>query len=88
MSYIGNFFALLIKKRIKNESKIQDSIYKADISVEITRKKILDTLEGDEEKINRLIEWANDGPANSRVESVEVQDEIFIGEFSKFDVLY
>ena len=45
-------------------------------------------LEGDEEKINRLVEWANDGPANSRVESVEVQDEKFIGEFSKFDVLY
>ena len=45
-------------------------------------------LEGDEEKINKLIEWANDGPANSRVESVEVQDEKFIGEFSKFDVLY
>ena len=45
-------------------------------------------LEGDEEKINRLVEWANNGPANSRVEYVEVQDEKFIGEFSKFDVLY
>tara|TARA_B110000977_G_scaffold15922_1_gene19436 strand:- start:593 stop:796 length:204 start_codon:yes stop_codon:yes gene_type:complete len=55
MSYIGNFFALLIKKRIKNESKIQDSIYKADISLEITRKKILDTLEGDEEKVKKAI---------------------------------
>jgi len=44
--------------------------------------------EGDEEKINRIIEWAHGGPANARVEDVEIQNEKFIGEFSKFDVLY
>ena len=45
-------------------------------------------LEGDEEKINRIIEWAHGGPANARVEDVEIQNEKFIEEFSKFDVLY
>ena len=45
-------------------------------------------LEGDEEKINRIIEWAHGGPANARVEDVEIQNEKFIDEFSKFDVLY
>jgi acylphosphatase len=45
-------------------------------------------LEGDEEKVNRLIEWSHGGPANARVEDVEIQNEKFIGEFSKFDVLY
>jgi acylphosphatase len=45
-------------------------------------------LEGDEEKINRIIEWAHGGPANARVEDVEIQNEKFIGEFSNFDVLY
>ena len=45
-------------------------------------------LEGDEEKINRLVEWVHSGPANSRVEYVEVQNEKSIAEFSKFDVLY
>ena len=45
-------------------------------------------LEGDEEKMNRIIEWAHGGPANARVEDVEIQNEKFIGEFSKFDVLY
>ena len=45
-------------------------------------------LEGNEEKINRIIEWAHGGPANARVEDVEIQNEKFIGEFSKFDVLY
>jgi len=45
-------------------------------------------LEGDEEKINRLVEWAHGGPANARVKDVEIKNEQFIGEFSKFDVLY
>ncbi len=45
-------------------------------------------LEGDEEKVTRLIEWSHGGPANARVEDVEIQNEKFTGEFSKFDVLY
>ncbi len=45
-------------------------------------------LEGDVEKINRLIEWAHGGPANARVEDVEIRNEKFSAEFSKFDVLY
>jgi acylphosphatase len=45
-------------------------------------------LEGDEEKISRLVEWAHGGPANARVEDVEIRNEKFTDEFSKFDVLY
>jgi acylphosphatase len=45
-------------------------------------------LEGDEEKVIRLVEWSHGGPANARVEDVEIRNEKFIGEFSKFDVLY
>ena len=45
-------------------------------------------LEGDEEKVSRLVEWAHGGPANARVEDVEIRNEKFDGEFSKFDVLY
>ena len=45
-------------------------------------------LEGDEEKISKIIGWAHGGPANARVEDVEIRNEKFIGEFSKFDVLY
>ncbi len=45
-------------------------------------------LEGDEEKINRLVEWSHGGPANARVEDVEIHNEKFSGEFTKFDVLY
>ncbi len=45
-------------------------------------------LEGKEEKVNRLVEWAHGGPANARVEDVDIHNEKFAEEFSKFDVLY
>jgi len=45
-------------------------------------------LEGDEEKVSRLVEWAHGGPANAIVEDVEIKNEKFISEFTKFDVLY
>jgi acylphosphatase len=45
-------------------------------------------LEGDEEDINNLVEWCHGGPANARVEDVEIRNEKFTNEFSKFDVLY
>ena len=45
-------------------------------------------LEGNEENVNVLVEWSHGGPANARVEDVEIRNEKFTNEFSKFDVLY
>lgn len=45
-------------------------------------------LEGDEEKVSRLVEWAHGGPANARVEDVDIRNEKFTSEFSTFDVRY
>ncbi|MDH3361145.1 MAG: acylphosphatase [Nitrosopumilus sp.] len=45
-------------------------------------------LEGDEDKVSRLVEWAHGGPANARVEDVNIRNEKFTNEFSTFDVLY
>jgi len=45
-------------------------------------------LEGNEENISILVEWANSGPANAIVENVEVHNEKFDNEFTTFDVLY
>jgi len=45
-------------------------------------------LEGNEENIRILVEWANSGPANAIVENVEVHNEKFDNEFTTFDVLY
>ncbi len=44
--------------------------------------------EGNEENVNILVEWCHGGPANARVEDVEIKNEKFLNEFSKFDVLY
>ena len=54
----------------------------------LTDGRVEAVLEGDKEKVNVLIEWAHDGPANSRVEDVAIHNEKFVAEFSKFDVLY
>ena len=45
-------------------------------------------LEGDSKSINSVIEWTRIGPANSRVDDIEVSNEEFKNEFSTFDVLY
>jgi len=45
-------------------------------------------LEGDNKSINSVIEWTRIGPANSRVDDIEVSNEEFKNEFSMFDVLY
>ena len=45
-------------------------------------------LEGDEENVGTLVEWCHGGPANARVEDVDIRNEKFTNEFSKFDVLY
>jgi len=45
-------------------------------------------LEGDSKSINSVIEWTRVGPANSRVDDIEVINEEFKNEFSTFEVLY
>ncbi len=54
----------------------------------LTDGRVEAVLEGDEEKVSSLVEWSHGGPANARVEDVEIYNEKFSGEFSKFDVLY
>ena len=45
-------------------------------------------LEGENKSVNSVIEWTRIGPANSRVDDIEVSNEEFKNEFSTFDVLY
>ena len=45
-------------------------------------------LEGNGENVNTLVEWCHGGPANARVEDVDIINEKYSNEFSKFDVLY
>lgn len=45
-------------------------------------------LEGEDVNVSSLVEWCHAGPANARVEDVEIRNEKYKGEFSKFEVLY
>ncbi len=45
-------------------------------------------LEGEDIDVNCLIEWCHAGPANARVEDIEIKNEKFSGDFTKFDVIY
>ena len=54
----------------------------------LTDKRVEAILEGDSESVSLVIEWARIGPANSRVDDIEVSNEEFKNEFSTFEVLY
>ena len=45
-------------------------------------------LDGNIDDVNAVVEWAHDGPANSRVDYVDIKNEDFKDEFTAFDVLY
>jgi acylphosphatase len=45
-------------------------------------------LEGEDIDVSLMVEWCHAGPANARVEDIEIRNEKHTGEFSKFDVLY
>ena len=45
-------------------------------------------VDGDIDGGNTVVEWAHGGPANSRVDNVEIKNEVFKDEFTDFEVLY
>ena len=51
-------------------------------------KRVEAILEGDSKSVNLVVEWAKIGPANSRVDDIQVSNEEFRNEFSTFEVLY
>ena len=51
-------------------------------------KRVEALLEGNTENINSIVKWTRIGPAHSRVDNIEINDEEFKNEFSIFEVLY
>jgi len=43
-------------------------------------------LEGDKDKIKRMIDWAHNGSRSARVDDVEIGWEEYSNEFSKFEI--
>ena len=46
------------------------------------------SIEGEDLDVSNVVEWSHAGPANARVEDVEIRNEQHKGEFAKFEVLY
>ena len=44
--------------------------------------------EGEEDKIDKLIEFCKRGPPLARVDKVEVKEEEFRGKFDRFEIKY
>lgn len=45
-------------------------------------------IEGEDLGVSNMVEWCHAGPANARVEDVEIRNEKYKEEFAKFEVLY
>ena len=51
-------------------------------------KRVEAVLEGEEEKVEKLIKWMSRGPALAKVDKLKIIDEKYKGEFNKFDIKY
>ena len=45
-------------------------------------------LEGDEKNVNSVVDWCRHGPANSRVDEIEINNQKFSNQFLEFEVRY
>ena len=45
-------------------------------------------IEGDDKCVESVIKWCNFGPANSRVDDIQISNENYLGTFKNFEVRY
>lgn len=45
------------------------------------------TVEGDKEQVNQMIEWCKIGPPAAEVQDVEVETQLYTGQFGSFAVI-
>ena len=45
-------------------------------------------LEGDQDRVDALLEWCKEGPAHAQVSDVKLDWQDYTGEFSGFDISY
>jgi acylphosphatase len=44
--------------------------------------------EGDQDRVDAVLAWCQEGPAHAQVSDVKVEWEEYAGEYSKFDITY
>ncbi len=51
-------------------------------------KRVEVVIEGEQENVQKLIEWCRKGPMLAKIKDVAVTQENYTGEFNKFSILY
>ena len=44
--------------------------------------------EGEKEKVEKFIEWAEEGPSTARIDDLEVEWQEYVGKFGSFEIRY
>lgn len=44
--------------------------------------------EGEDQAVDKIVNWCRKGPIGARVERVETKEEKYKGEFQKFSIIY
>ena len=50
--------------------------------------KVEALFEGDKEKVERMVDWARQGPSSAKVENIEIDWQDYKGEFENFQLRY
>jgi acylphosphatase len=77
----GVFYRLTMRQKAKNSGVKGFCRNLSDGRVEAV-------IEGKEEKVNELVNWAKRGPMFAKVTSVETMEEQYKGEFEGFEIKY
>lgn len=88
------------RAHLKISGRVQGVFYRAtarDVAMNLNLKGWVKNLsdggveavaEGDEENVEKFIEWCNQGPSGSKVQGVDAQIQEPTGEFKRFEVIY
>ena len=83
---IFSLFDLIKWVKYNYQNSIKNNVNGWVKNLENSQVEIL--LEGEETDVNSVVDWCRNGPANSRVDKIEINQQIFVGELLNFEVLY
>ncbi len=91
---------MLVRRRCVAHGRVQGVFFRAS-TVEVARKLGLKgwvrnnpdgtveaVLEGEEDKVERMLKWCREGPPLAHVTKLEVFEEPYTGEFTDFTITY
>ena len=50
--------------------------------------KVEAVFEGDKKSVGKIVEWVKNGPILARVESIDIEWQEYLGEFTDFEIRY